>query len=116
MDCQSSAAMNGNPGILETLLSKTAEGLKDGLVPVEIFRESVVFDAEMERIFARTWVFMGFESEIPKSGDFVLRRIGKDSVIVTRDRGNAINVLAKFCRHRGPQLCQADQGNATHFR
>ena len=101
---------------LEALLERTANELRRGILPVEIFSNEAVFEAEMERIFARDWIFLGFEAELPKSGDYMLRHIGKDSVIVTRDGKGEIHVLANFCRHRGTRLCQTDLGNQSHFR
>jgi phenylpropionate dioxygenase-like ring-hydroxylating dioxygenase large terminal subunit len=101
---------------IEPLLERVGVQIEQGLVPVEIFNQPDIFKAEMERIFARGWVFVGFESEIPNASDYMLRRIGTDSVIVTRDGKGAINVLANFCRHRGTRLCHADHGNASHFR
>jgi len=92
------------------------KSLANGMVPADIFSDPEVFQAELDRIFTRSWVFLGFESEIPNSGDYVLRRIGRDSVIVTRDNKAQIHVLANFCPHRGPMLCQSDQGNASRFR
>src|SRR3546814_8102152 len=63
---------------LEALLERTASELRKGVLPVEIFSNEAVFEAEMERIFARDWIFLGFEAEVPKSGDYMLRHIGKD--------------------------------------
>jgi phenylpropionate dioxygenase-like ring-hydroxylating dioxygenase large terminal subunit len=100
----------------DDLLDSTRLALEDGLLPVEIFADPQVFEAEMDRIFTRSWVFVGFESEIPAPGDFVVRRIGKDSVIVARARDRKINVLLNHCRHRGAQLCANDRGNTSHFR
>jgi len=101
---------------LDDILHRTGRELDKGLVPVNIFANADVFDAEMERIFAKSWVFLGFEAEIPDKGDFMQRRIGRDSVIVTRDGKGDIHVLANFCRHRGTKLCQTDVGNQSHFR
>ena len=82
---------------------------------MEIFNDEAVFAAEMDQIFGTCWVFLGHESEIPNSGDFVQRRIGVDPVIVTRDGEGAINVLSNYCRHRGTQVCQTDTGNSRFF-
>lgn len=100
----------------DTILDRVSREIDTGLVPIDIFANAEIFDLEMERIFAKSWVFLGFESEIPKSGDFLQRKIGRDSVIVTRDGKGAIHVLANFCRHRGTKLCQTDVGNQSHFR
>ncbi|GAA0995946.1 SRPBCC family protein [Acrocarpospora macrocephala] len=101
---------------LDDILARTETGLADDLLPVEIFNDSAVFQAEVERIFGRSWVFVAHESEIPNPGDFVQRRIGLDPVIVTRDGEGGINVLSNYCRHRGTQVCQTDQGNSRFFK
>jgi hypothetical protein len=72
--------------------------MQDDLVPAEIFNSDEVFRAEMERIVTNTWVFVAHESELPKPGDFVQRKIGLDPVIVTRDGQGGINVLSNYCR------------------
>jgi len=36
----------------------------------------LVHRAEIERIFARSWLYVGHESEIPNPGDFVRRPVG----------------------------------------
>lgn len=100
---------------VDAMLDKVEEALNDDLVPVEIFNDEAVFKAEMDRIFGSTWVFVAHESEIPNKGDFVLRRIGLDKVIVTRDSDDKINVLSNYCPHRGAEVCQHDKGNSAHF-
>ena len=74
-----------------------------------------VFADEMERIFTRGWVFVGHESEIKESGDWVTRRIGTEPVIMTRDREGGVNVLSNRCTHRGTALCWAAKGHSPSF-
>ncbi|QTH23430.1 Rieske 2Fe-2S domain-containing protein [Rhizorhabdus wittichii] len=95
---------------------RVEQGLNEGLMPVEPFQDDSIFRAEMERIFTRTWVFLAHETEIPKSGDFVQRRIGLDPVIVSRGTDGQVNVLLNHCRHRGTPVCLEDSGNTTRFR
>ncbi|MEL7937719.1 aromatic ring-hydroxylating oxygenase subunit alpha [Pseudomonas delhiensis] len=107
----------GNPDqYLDDLCRRVDQGMDEGLLPVEVFRDDAVFRAEMERIFARNWIFVAHTSEIPNNGDFVLRRLGIDKVIVTRDDSGQINVMLNHCRHRGTELCHHDKGNARHFK
>lgn len=103
------------PGQTNDILAKVEADLEEDLLPVEVFNDAGIFQAELERIFASSWVFVAHESEIPKAGDFVQRRIGLDPVIVTRDGQGGINVLSNYCRHRGTQVCQTDQGNSRFF-
>jgi phenylpropionate dioxygenase-like ring-hydroxylating dioxygenase large terminal subunit len=86
-----------------------------GTVSREIFCNQDIYDQEMEQVFARSWLFVGHESQIPKPGDFILSRMGEEAVIVTRDRQNRVQVLLNSCRHRGNLVCRYDQGNQTVF-
>jgi phenylpropionate dioxygenase-like ring-hydroxylating dioxygenase large terminal subunit len=75
-----------------------------------------VFEREMETIFRHSWLYVAHESEIPEPGDYVLRKMGRDPVIVVRDENGRVRVHLNTCRHRGVPLCRADSGNASHFR
>ena len=70
-----------------------------------------LYDLEMEHIFGRIWVFLGHESEIPNSGDFITRDMGSDSVLVTRDKSGEVHVLLNLCSHRGMRVSTLDAGN-----
>ena len=84
-------------------LAGMAEDLQKGLVPAKIFGSQEIYDLELRQIFAKSWVFVGHESEIPNPGDFVTRTIGEDPFIFVRDKNHKIQVLLNSCRHRGTQ-------------
>ena len=98
-------------GMLDTL----AAAIKKGRLPLWIYNDPEVFRLEMERVFARNWIFVAHESEIPNSGDYVTRPIGQDPFIIVRGADGRIRALFDSCRHRGARICPADQGNAKHF-
>lgn len=81
----------------------------------ELYTDPAIFEAEMERIFHQTWVWVAHESEIAKPGDFKTTQVGKLPVIVTRDRGGGVNVLLNRCRHRAATLCEQNLGNTSTF-
>src|SRR4051794_17385989 len=78
-------------------LERVEQSLDNDRLPVEIFNDEAVFKAEMDQIFGTCWVFLAHESEIPKAGDFVQRRIGGDPVIVTRDGNGGETELSENC-------------------
>lgn len=86
------------------------------LVRRERWADDGLLEVEMQQIFAKCWQFLAHESEIPDRGDYVLRRMGRDQVIVTRDENGDVRALLNTCRHRGVPLCRADSGNTSHFR
>lgn len=85
-------------------------------VSLRLLSDPEIYRLELERIFARSWNFLGHESEVPNPGDYVMRHIGEDPVIVTRDSQGQINVLLNVCAHRGMMVCRAEGGKGTQFK
>jgi phenylpropionate dioxygenase-like ring-hydroxylating dioxygenase large terminal subunit len=83
---------------------------------LRLLSDPEVFRLEQKLLFEKVWQLVGHETEIPDPGDFVLRQIAKDPVIVTRDREGRIRVLLNVCTHRGAQVCRSACGNATSFK
>ena len=81
-----------------------------------LYTDPAVWEAELERIWYRTWVYVGHESEIPEPNDYVLKSIGPQPVIMTRDREGQIHLLLNRCSHRANLVCDAPQGNSSAFR
>jgi len=98
------------------------EGYRPGLVDLragkisrEIFVNEAIYAEELERVFARSWLFIGHESQIPNPGDFAASRMGEEAVILCRDRAGEVHVFLNSCRHRGMKVCRYDEGNTTVF-
>jgi fatty-acyl-CoA synthase len=81
-----------------------------------LYTDPSLFEAELEQIWYRTWVFVGHESEVPQPGDYVVKAIGPQSVIMTRDKQGEIHLLQNRCSHRGNIVCDAPKGNSNAFR
>ena len=89
--------------------------LGKGQISREIFVNDEIYAQEQERLFARAWLFVGHESQIPNPGDFFVSGMGEESVILCRDRAGAIHVFLNSCRHRGMKVCRYDEGNTAVF-
>lgn len=86
------------------------------VVTRDLYSDRETFERELTAVFAKSWLLVGFESEIPAPGDYVTRRLAADPVVVTRDESGEIHVLHNSCTHRGTRLCKAAFGNSAHFR
>src|SRR5579862_2699715 len=86
-----------------------------GLINRRIFIEPAIYEEEMRRIFARCWLFLCPDGQIPQPGDFFTTWMGEDPVLVVRDSEGKVGAFLNICRHRGNRLCRADTGNAASF-
>ena len=69
----------------------------------------------MEQIFSRAWLFLCHESQIRRPGDFFQAVMGRDNVLVVRQRDGSVRALLNTCAHRGNAVCRAEEGNAKNF-
>ena len=76
-----------------------------------VYTDTQIFDAEMEKIFEKIWIYCGHESQIPKPGDYYAVTIGRQPMIMVRAPDGSINVLHNRCPHRGVQLVGNLKGN-----
>src|SRR5262249_13337473 len=77
--------------------------------------DPAIFEREMEQIFGRAWLFLCHESQIPEPGDFFASVMGRDNVLVVRQKDGGIRAMLNTCAHRGNAVCRADEGNAKGF-
>jgi len=86
-----------------------------GTVDREIFTSPDVHRQELEKLFTRSWLFVGHESQVAKPGDFFVSRMGDESVILCRDERGGIHVFLNSCRGAGMKVCRYEQGNTSLF-
>lgn len=84
-------------------------------LPREFYRDEAIYEAEVRSIFLKSWLYVGHQSQLPKTGDYFLFEIAGESVIVTRNSAGAINALMNVCRHRGSRICTDTTGHESRF-
>lgn len=86
-----------------------------GEIPAYVLGDPTVYKLEHEKLFLKTWLFIGHESEIPHKGDFITRDLAGYSVIIAKGEDGVIRGFYNMCTHRGMKLCRADKGNKASF-
>ena len=78
----------------------------------DVYTDAEVFQLEMERLWARSWVYVGHASQIASEGDYVTLDVAGQPLIVLRKADGSIGVLINRCAHKGSKLLGDPAGNA----
>ena len=91
---------------------RTATSFRQGsfTMPGEYYLSPTVFDEEVEKIALHQWHCVGRAERIAKEGDFFVRTIAGESIIVVRDREGVPRAHFNVCRHRGTRICERASG------
>ncbi|TXI02375.1 MAG: benzoate 1,2-dioxygenase large subunit [Rhizobium sp.] len=81
----------------------------------DIFTNEDLFELEMKHIFESNWVYLAHESQIPDDNDYYTTYIGRQPVVITRDKTGQLHAVINACAHRGAMLCRRKHGNKGSF-
>jgi phenylpropionate dioxygenase-like ring-hydroxylating dioxygenase large terminal subunit len=84
-------------------------------VHTALYTDAAIFEEEIERIFNQTWVWVAHDSELPGRNDWITTHVGRQPVIVNRDKHGQVRVMLNRCRHRGATICERKKGNSPGF-
>ena len=97
---------------IEALLSAHKAGQS---LAREFYKNPEIYQADIENIFLKHWLFAGHVSQIPDAGNFLLCEFDTESVIVVRSANKDIKAHINVCRHRGSKLCLEKNGTTKRF-
>jgi Rieske 2Fe-2S family protein len=91
---------------------RTIDAYRQGAhtMPGAYYTSPEILAEENERLFARHWSCVGRASKLARPGDYILRDIAGESLIILRDRGGELRAFFNVCRHRGTRLCRETSG------
>lgn len=81
----------------------------------DVFTDEEIFEFEMKHIFEGNWVFVAHESQVPKPNDFYTTYIGRQPIIVARNKEGVLGAFINACSHRGATLCRTRKGNKAVY-
>ncbi|HUF62538.1 MAG TPA: aromatic ring-hydroxylating dioxygenase subunit alpha [Verrucomicrobiales bacterium] len=95
---------------LESMAAARAEGW--GL-PGRFYTDPEVYEAEIEMVWRRQWLFAGHDCQIPAKGDYLVLPLHNDSLLIIRGDDGVVRAMHNVCRHRGALLCREESGHAA---
>jgi len=79
-------------------------------LPGEVYRSREILDVELDRFFSKMWLADGRDEDLLDSGDYVVREIGPESILLLRGQDGVARAFYNVCRHRGTPLVSKEQG------
>ncbi|HLH24351.1 MAG TPA: aromatic ring-hydroxylating dioxygenase subunit alpha [Chloroflexota bacterium] len=94
---------------------KLSDDLDRGLsLPAAWYNDPALSALEMERIFRRTWQYVGRTEQVAQVGDYFTGAVGDIPVIIVRT-ADGLQGLVNVCRHRR-HLVASGEGNRKIFQ
>ncbi|MET7900851.1 aromatic ring-hydroxylating dioxygenase subunit alpha [Streptomyces sp. NPDC005355] len=69
-----------------------------------------IFRREQEHLFEALWFCAVRSADLDRPGAFRTVQVGRESVLITRNRGGELRAFLNICRHRGARLCTEESG------
>jgi phenylpropionate dioxygenase-like ring-hydroxylating dioxygenase large terminal subunit len=79
-------------------------------LPAKYYVDADVFKREIDALFGTMWICAGRTEQLEQPGQFFLRDVLGDSIIITRGRSGHVTAFYNVCRHRGTRLCTETAG------
>jgi len=89
--------------------------VREDAVHRDVYVSGEVFELEMERLWSRTWVYVGHDSQVPKAGDYATADVAGRPVVLVRGEDGQVRVLMNRCAHKGAKLVSEASGNMGRF-
>jgi choline monooxygenase len=86
---------------------------KSPTLPSEFYREEKYFEQSKEKIFSRTWQFIGDTDLVKVPGQVhpftLLDGFMNEPLLLTRDYDDNINCMSNICTHRANIICEGSE-------
>jgi Rieske 2Fe-2S family protein len=66
-------------------------------LPARYYTDPDLFRDELERFYCQTWICAGRADQITTPGDYFLREVAGESIIITRDQSDALQAFFTTC-------------------
>ena len=73
------------------------------------------FEQEWEGMWTKVWLLLGRESELPNPGDWQMEPVGREEILMVRQKDGGVKAFYNVCQHRGNPLVEDTKGSVRRF-
>lgn len=85
-------------------------------LPASWYTDLAIYARECERIFRRTWQYVGLTEQVTSPGDFFTATVGEVPIVVVKGKDGQVRAFANVCRHRGAIVVREECGHRTSLQ
>ena len=80
-------------------------------LPASLYRDPLVYETERTDVFARAWLLLAHDTELPEPGDYVATTVAGYPLLLVRGEDRTVRAFHNVCRHRAGPLTENGSGN-----
>jgi phenylpropionate dioxygenase-like ring-hydroxylating dioxygenase large terminal subunit len=84
-------------------------------IPGERYWSREFFHQEWEHMWTKVWLLLGRESELPNPGDWQMEPVGREEILMVRQKDGGVKAFYNVCQHRGNPLVDGPKGSVKRF-
>ena len=84
------------------------------MLPRECYTSTEFFEYEREAVFARSWICVGHDTQIPEVGDYLAAEAAGEPLLVVRSAPDRVHAMSAVCQHRG-QILTREAGHTNRL-
>jgi phenylpropionate dioxygenase-like ring-hydroxylating dioxygenase large terminal subunit len=79
-------------------------------MPYRLFTQPEVLVEEQQKVFSKSWQFVGHVSQLINTGDYITCDVAGKPILIIRGDDGQIRAFYNVCPHRGTKLVNEEQG------
>ena len=101
---------------MDVMNAAVNELISKGKVHRRVYADPEIFKQEQQLLFGRTWLYVGHESQLKSSGDFISADIAGQPIMLVRTESGGIRAFFNRCPHRGALMTRKPCGHAKQLQ
>jgi choline monooxygenase len=85
-------------------------------IPAAWYHDPGLYQAELRRVFANTWLAVGRADQVAGPGSFFTCDVAGEPLVVVRDQDGVLRAFHNVCRHRAARVVCEDEGHCSRLR
>lgn len=101
--------------LLGTLTELASRPLAEAqALPLQFYTDEQLYQLEVERIWQRSWIYVGRRENLSKPGDWMSLEIAGEPIVVTLAENNQLRAMSRVCSHRFMDVLAHESKSCGH--